>query len=50
MKQKIAFILLFLSVSLFGDTTESYYEKDRKEMVKVLVKDALEKAVAKAKA
>ena len=39
MKQKIAFILLFLSVSLFGDTTESYYEKARKEMVKVIQRD-----------
>ena len=39
MKQKIAFLLLFLSVSIFGDTTESYYEKARKEMVKVIQRD-----------
>lgn len=36
MKQKIALLLLVLSVSLFGDTTESHYDKARKEMVKII--------------
>jgi protein-L-isoaspartate(D-aspartate) O-methyltransferase len=36
MRQKIALFLLFLSVSLFGDATESYYEKARKGMVKII--------------
>lgn len=39
MKQKIALFLLFLSVSLFSDTKESYYEKARKEMVDVIERD-----------
>ena len=39
MRYKIAFFLLFLSVSLFGDTKESYYEKVRKEMVDVIQRD-----------
>ncbi len=39
MKQKIALILLFLSVSLFGESKESYYEKARKEMVDVIQRD-----------
>jgi len=36
MRQKIALFLLFLSVSLFGDTTENYYEKARKGMVNII--------------
>jgi len=36
MKQKIAFLLLFLSVLVFADTTESYFEKARKKMVDVI--------------
>ena len=39
MKQKIAFLLLFLSVSLFGDTKDGYYEKARKEMVDVIQRE-----------
>ena len=39
MKQKIAFLLLFLSVSLFGESKESYYDKARKEMVNVIERD-----------
>jgi len=39
MKQKIALLLLFLTVSLFSDTKESYYEKARKEMVDVIQRD-----------
>ncbi len=39
MSQKIALFLLFLSVSILGDTKEGYYEKARKEMVDVIQKD-----------
>jgi len=39
MKQKIALLLLFLTISLFADTKENYYEKARKEMVKVIQRD-----------
>ena len=39
MRQKIALFLLFLTVSLFGDTKASYYEKARKEMVNVIQRD-----------
>ena len=34
MRQKIALFLLFLSISLFGESKESYYDKARKEMVR----------------
>ncbi len=39
MRQKIAFFLFFLSVSLFGDSKENYYEKARKEMVDVIQRE-----------
>lgn len=39
MRQKIVLFLLFLGVSLFGDTMESYYEKARKEMVGAIQRD-----------
>ena len=39
MKQKIALLLLFLTISLFADTKENYYEKARKEMVNVIQRD-----------
>ena len=39
MKQKIALLLLFLSVSIFGESKESYYDKVRKEMVNVIERD-----------
>jgi len=39
MKEKIVLLLLFLSVSLFSDSTQGNYEKARKEMVKVIQRD-----------
>lgn len=39
MRQKIVLFLLFLSVSLFGETKGSYYEKARKEMVDVIQRE-----------
>lgn len=39
MPQKIVLFLLFLSVSLLGDTKVDYYEKARKEMVTVIQKE-----------
>ncbi|MEA3433835.1 MAG: protein-L-isoaspartate(D-aspartate) O-methyltransferase [Campylobacterota bacterium] len=39
MKKKIALLLMFLSVSIFGDTKESHYDKARKKMVDVIQRD-----------
>ncbi|MEA3417946.1 MAG: protein-L-isoaspartate(D-aspartate) O-methyltransferase [Campylobacterota bacterium] len=39
MRQKIVLLLLFLSVSLFGDTNDIYYEKARKNMVDVIQRE-----------
>ncbi len=39
MKEKIALLILFLTVSLFSDTNKNYYEEARKEMVAVIQRD-----------
>ncbi len=39
MKKKIALFILLLSVSLWGDTQNNYYDKARQEMVTIIERE-----------